>query len=118
MELCDKLQNKAGATNTKNKLPAGSAFMSNPTSQFTSHGSTTVPVTGETMKASAQIVYNPGFGMMQAPTCVNPAGVVVGTLRAPANQFFMQPMNYGVTGFSGYFPVNQAGNPISYSYGL
>ncbi|XP_017028686.1 serine protease nudel [Drosophila kikkawai] len=70
LSLCErvalKLRNKA-AGETKEK---GETFTASPSVQFTSRAPGGFPVSGETMKASAQFMFNPNFGMMPSiPVC-------------------------------------------------
>ncbi|KAH8302029.1 hypothetical protein KR044_001962 [Drosophila immigrans] len=44
-------------------------FTASPSVQFTSRGPAGFPVSGETMKASAQFMFNPNFGMPSIPVC-------------------------------------------------
>lgn len=44
-------------------------FTASPSVQFTSRGPGGFPVSGETMKASAQFMFNPQFGMPSIPVC-------------------------------------------------
>lgn len=94
--------------------------------QFTSRGPVGFPVTGETMKASAQFMFNPNFGVPSIPVCfyVSPSNVrmvnqvplwtpsffgvpgggfggssggVVGGAGGQSGVFFV-PQNFGTTG--------------------
>ncbi|XP_067643607.1 serine protease nudel isoform X1 [Eurosta solidaginis] len=66
MSLCEqvakRLRNRGGYRNSTNVTPP-------PSSHFTSRGPGGFPVTGETMKATAQFLYNPNFGMPTIPIC-------------------------------------------------
>jgi len=47
----------------------GETFTASPSVQFTSRAPGGFPVSGETMKASAQFMFNPNFGMPSIPVC-------------------------------------------------
>ncbi|XP_030372778.1 serine protease nudel [Scaptodrosophila lebanonensis] len=80
--MAKKMRNKmgvsgetGGASNPSNPVvapvPEGETetFTSSPNVQFTSRGPGGFPVSGETMKASAQFMFNPNFGMPSIPVC-------------------------------------------------
>ncbi|XP_004525699.1 serine protease nudel isoform X2 [Ceratitis capitata] len=118
LSLCDqivarRLLNKGMNTEEEPFTPA-------PNPQFTSRGPGGFPVTGETMKATAQFIYNPNFGMPTIPICFyitpanfrmanqspmwsnNFAGMSGGFsnpmgLNTPNGVFFV-PQNFGPTG--------------------
>ena len=102
------------------------------TVQFTSRGPVAgFPVTGETMKASAQFLFNPNFGMPTIPVCfyVSPANVrminqapmwmpsffgmpagfagsssgLIGGGGGGSNGIVFVPQNFGTTGNFGNF---------------
>ncbi|KAM7355778.1 serine protease nudel isoform 2-T2 [Cochliomyia hominivorax] len=134
MTMCEHMAKKM---RDKGSLPAGpqpqpqpeaepESYTQSSTVQFTSRGPGGVfPVTGETMKASAQFMFNPNFGMPTIPVCfyVSPAnlrvmnqvplwtpsyfgmpggfggssGGVMGGAGGPGGIFFV-PQNFGTTG--------------------
>ncbi|XP_053955273.1 serine protease nudel isoform X2 [Anastrepha ludens] len=87
LTLCDqvakRLRNKNTNTESERFTPA-------PGQRFTSRGPGGFPVTGETMKATAQFLYNPNFGMPTIPICfyITPANFRM------ANQSPMWTPNY------------------------
>ncbi|XP_011186210.3 serine protease nudel [Zeugodacus cucurbitae] len=97
LSLCDqvarRLQNKGTHTMTDTFTPA-------PSSQFTSRGPGGFPVTGETMKATAQFLYNPNFGMPTIPIC-----------------FYITPANFRISNQHPMWSSNFQGMPSSYTSG-
>lgn len=71
----NKVTNSGANTNSENNSDANTAFTQAPNTRFTSRGPGGFPVTGETMKASAQFMFNPNYGMPSIPICfyVTPA---------------------------------------------
>ncbi|XP_037949020.1 serine protease nudel [Teleopsis dalmanni] len=111
LTLCERmakrLQNKenAGAPIPEN---GSETFTHPPAAQFTSRGPGGFPVTGETMKASAQFMFNPNFGPPTIPICfyVTPANFRM--FNQPpmwSPPYVGSPANYG--GSYGYF------NPVA-----
>lgn len=96
--MARRLQNKGTHIVSDTFTPA-------PSSQFTSRGPGGFPVTGETMKATAQFLYNPNFGMPTIPIC-----------------FYLTPANFRVSNqhpmWSSYFqgmPVSYTSGPMSFN---
>ncbi|XP_017468639.1 PREDICTED: serine protease nudel [Rhagoletis zephyria] len=64
--LCEQV---AKRLRNKGANKDATAFTPAPGAQFTSRAPGVFPVTGETMKATAQFLYNPNFGMPTIPIC-------------------------------------------------
>ncbi|KAH8418283.1 hypothetical protein KR222_011544, partial [Zaprionus bogoriensis] len=64
--MARKLRQKAAAEAAAGETET---FTASPSVQFTSRGPAGFPVSGETMKASAQFMFNPSFGMPSIPVC-------------------------------------------------
>ncbi|KAM8710459.1 hypothetical protein ACLKA7_017128 [Drosophila subpalustris] len=73
--IARKMRMKAALESSHNGLGSGlgvgdtETFTASPSVQFTSRGPGGFPVSGETMKASAQFMFNPNFGMPSIPVC-------------------------------------------------
>ncbi|XP_017840080.1 serine protease nudel [Drosophila busckii] len=108
--------------------PTGAAtetFTVSPGVQFTSRGPGGFPVSGETMKASAQFMFNPNFGMPSIPVCfyMTPANFRMPMWSPTPNFMGMQgahfagPSNAGVGGGGGIFFVPQQFGPSGNFFG-
>ncbi|XP_020801689.1 serine protease nudel [Drosophila serrata] len=103
LSLCErvalKMRNKVapnvGDGETKEK---GETFTASPSVQFTSRAPGGFPVSGETMKASAQFMFNPNFGMMPSiPVCfyMTPANFRMPMWSASPSFMGMQGGHFG-----------------------
>lgn len=63
------MRQKAASELSHGGLGDTETFTASPSVQFTSRGPAGFPVSGETMKASAQFMFNPNFGMPSIPVC-------------------------------------------------
>ncbi|KAH8365787.1 hypothetical protein KR093_004396 [Drosophila rubida] len=90
--MARKLRQKAALADTE-------TFTASPSVQFTSRGPAGFPVSGETMKASAQFMFNPNFGMPSIPVCF---------YMTPAN--FRMPMWSPTPSFMGMQGAHFAGS--------
>ncbi|XP_060656762.1 serine protease nudel [Drosophila nasuta] len=109
--MARKMRQKAALGETE-------TFTASPSVQFTSRGPGGFPVSGETMKASAQFMFNPNFGMPSIPVCfyMTPAnfrmpmwsptpsfmgmqsGHFGGSSNAAGGIFFVPQQQFGPTG--------------------
>ncbi|XP_017080584.2 serine protease nudel [Drosophila eugracilis] len=73
LSLCErvalKMRNKVSPIADGETKEKGETFTASPSVQFTSRAPGGFPVSGETMKASAQFMFNPNFGMPSIPVC-------------------------------------------------
>ncbi|EDV41196.1 uncharacterized protein Dana_GF10896 [Drosophila ananassae] len=94
LSLCErvaqKMRNRGSALTEGEAKEKGETFTASPSVQFTSRAPGGFPVSGETMKASAQFMFNPNFGMPSIPVCF---------YMTPAN--FRMPMWSGSPAFMG-----------------
>ncbi|XP_018802271.1 PREDICTED: serine protease nudel [Bactrocera latifrons] len=97
LSLCDQV---ARRLHNKGAYTVSDSFTPAPSSQFTSRGPGGFPVTGETMKATAQFLYNPNFGMPTIPIC-----------------FYITPANFRVSNQHPMWTPNFQGMPVSYTSG-
>lgn len=107
MTLCERM---AKRIRDKGSSPAGAQPQSQPEPDPESHTQSSAvhftsrgpvggfPVTGETMKASAQFMFNPNFGMPTIPVCfyVSPANLrMVSQVPLWTSSYFGMPGGYG-----------------------
>lgn len=78
------MRNRGSALTEAETKEKGETFTASPSVQFTSRAPGGFPVSGETMKASAQFMFNPNFGMPSIPVC-----------------FYMTPANFRMPMWSG-----------------
>nr|NP_523947.2 nudel [Drosophila melanogaster]P98159.2 RecName: Full=Serine protease nudel; Flags: Precursor [Drosophila melanogaster]AAF50656.1 nudel [Drosophila melanogaster] len=73
LSLCERvalrMRNKVATMSDGETKEKGETFTASPSVQFTSRAPGGFPVSGETMKASAQFMFNPNFGMPSIPVC-------------------------------------------------
>ncbi|XP_070070501.1 serine protease nudel [Drosophila takahashii] len=121
LSLCErvalKMRNKVAPMAEGEIKEKGETFTASPSVQFTSRAPGGFPVSGETMKASAQFMFNPNFGMPSIPVCfyMTPAnfrmpmwsntptfmgmqGSHFGGSSNPGNGIFFVPQQFGPSG--------------------
>ncbi|BFF98991.1 serine protease nudel [Drosophila madeirensis] len=124
MTLCERMRNKVAAMSdgaeTKQK---GETFTASPSVQFTSRAPGGFPVSGETMKASAQFMFNPNLGMPSIPVCfyMTPANFRMPMWSAAPTFMGMQGAHFGGPsnngGGGGVFFVPQQFGPSGNFFG-
>ncbi|XP_017135942.1 serine protease nudel [Drosophila miranda] len=124
MTLCERMRNKVAAMadgeQTKQK---GETFTASPSVQFTSRAPGGFPVSGETMKASAQFMFNPNLGMPSIPVCfyMTPANFRMPMWSAAPTFMGMQGAHFGGPsnngGGGGVFFVPQQFGPSGNFFG-
>ncbi|TDG47498.1 hypothetical protein AWZ03_006090 [Drosophila navojoa] len=120
--ICEHLSRKLQLKEAAEAKEADShePYTASPTVQFTSRAPGGFPVSGETMKASAQFMFNPSFGMPSIPVCfyMTPANFRM-PMWSPTPSFMgMQSAQFGgSSNAGGIFFVPQQFGPSGNFFG-
>ncbi|SPP87604.1 serine protease nudel isoform X2 [Drosophila guanche] len=124
MTLCERMRNKVAAmSDVAETKQMGETFTASPSVQFTSRAPGGFPVSGETMKASAQFMFNPNLGMPSIPVCfyMTPANFRMPMWSAAPTFMGMQGAHFGGPsnngGGGGVFFVPQQFGPSGNFFG-
>ncbi|KAH8305277.1 hypothetical protein KR018_010024, partial [Drosophila ironensis] len=96
-QVAQKMRNRATSLAEGETKEKGETFTASPSVQFTSRAPGGFPVSGETMKASAQFMFNPNFGMPSIPVCfyMTPANFRMPMWSASPSFMGMQGGHFG-----------------------